>query len=193
MQKPPFPSYREAFRFWLKLGFISFGGPAGQIAIRHQELVEERRWISERRFLHYHWLVPGQMIDGPALGETTPGPLIMVVAFIGFVGGYGTAPFGPEMAALGGVAAAAVVTWFTFLPSFLFILGGAPVVEATHGNMKFTAPLTGITAAVVGVIFNLALFFAYHVLWPQGFGGTFDIFSAVLSVLAIVALLIFKR
>ncbi len=421
MQKPPIPSYREAFRFWLKLGFISFGGPAGQIAIMHQELVEKRRWISERRFLHalnycmllpgpeaqqlatyigwllhgvrggitagvlfvlpaffllcllswiyvsyshlpvvagifygikpavtaivlqatyriggrtlknpvlwgiaacsflalfaldapfplivlcaalaglagsqflpayfsgsghaagvqkdygpaviddamdsegrkrfsfvdlakvlivglilwcapmaalmlwggwghpltqmgwfftkaalltfggayavlpyvfqaavehYQWLSAPQMIDGLALGETTPGPLILVVAFVGFVGGHGAAPFGPEWAILSGFIGAGIVTWFTFLPSFLFILGGAPIVEVTHGNVKFTAPLTAITAAVVGVILNLALFFAYHVLWPQGFEGSFDIFSAVLTVLAAVALLVFKR
>jgi chromate transporter len=85
-----------------------------------------------------------------------------------------------------------VVTYFTFLPSFLFILAGGPLVESTHGNLKFTAPLTGITAAVVGVIMNLAVFFAWHVLWPQGFNGSFDWVAAVISLLAILALFRYK-
>lgn len=109
------------------------------------------------------------MIDGLALGETTPGPLIMVVAFVAFVGAYLQPMFGGDSGFVSGAVAAALVTWFTFLPSFLFILAGGPLVESTHGELTFTAPLTAITAAVVGVILNLALFFAYHVLWPQGF------------------------
>jgi chromate transporter len=117
----------------------------------------------------YGWLTPTQMIDGLALGETTPGPLIMVVAFVGFVGGYVKAVFGPDSLFLAGAVAASLVTWFTFLPSFIFILAGGPLVETTHNDLKFTAPLTAITAAVVGVILNLALFFGYHVLWPKGF------------------------
>ncbi|MBS0552751.1 MAG: chromate transporter, partial [Proteobacteria bacterium] len=133
------------------------------------------------------------MIDGLALGETTPGPLIMVVAFVGFVGGYLKALFGPDALFLAGAAAAMVVTWFTFLPSFVFILAGGPLVESTHGDLKFTAPLTAITAAVVGVILNLALFFGYHVLWPQGFAGPFDAVSALIAVAAAVALLRYKR
>jgi len=133
------------------------------------------------------------MIDGLALGETTPGPLIMVVAFVGFVGAYVKALFGPDALFLAGAVAASLVTWFTFLPSFLFILAGGPLVETTHNDLKFTAPLTAITAAVVGVILNLALFFAYHVLWPQGFGGRFDIPSALIALAAAVALFRFKR
>jgi chromate transporter len=92
--------------------------------------------------------------------------------------------------------AASVVTWFTFLPSFIFILAGGPLIETTHGNLKFTAPLTAITAAVVGVILNLALFFAYHVLWPRGFSdgfsGGFDVISALITLGAAVALFRFK-
>jgi len=133
------------------------------------------------------------MIDGLALGETTPGPLIMVVAFVGFVGGWTREVLGPEALAAGGALAALVVTWFTFLPSFVFILLGGPLVETTHRNLKFTAPLTAITAAVVGVIVNLALFFAYHVLWPKGFGGPFDAVSALIAAAAAVALLRFRR
>ncbi len=417
---PPYPSFREAFRYWLRLGFISFGGPAGQIAIMHQELVEKRRWISERRFLHalnycmvlpgpeaqqlaiylgwllhrtwggivagtlfvlpslfilalltwiylawgdltvvkgvfngikpavvaivgfaawrigsralknrvlwtlaaasflaifafgvpfpwivvtaavlgflggrllpeafaiggghgaggqrwgpalidddtppppharhshlhlarlllaglaiwaiamallppgtlsdmaafftraalvtfggayavlpyvyqggvdgYGWLTGPQMIDGLALGETTPGPLIMVVAFVGFVGAWTKEIFGPDALALAGFAGAAVATFFTFLPSFLFILAGAPLVEATHGKLGFTAPLSAITAAVVGVIVNLALFFGWHVLWPEAseaapFAGPFEWFYALISLAAFLALWRYK-
>jgi chromate transporter len=93
---------------------------------------------------------------------------------------------------LAGAVAATLVTWFTFLPSFLFILAGGPLVESTHGDLKFTAPLTAITAAVVGVILNLALFFGYHVWWPKGFAGTFDWVSVLITLAAAVALFRFK-
>ena len=116
----------------------------------------------------------------------------MVVAFVGFVGGWLQQALGPQALFLGGALAATVVTFFTFLPSFVFILAGGPLVEATHGRLGFTAPLSAITAAVVGVIVNLALFFAYHVLWPQGFGGHFDVLSAGIAVAAGVALFRFK-
>jgi chromate transporter len=132
------------------------------------------------------------MIDGLALGETTPGPLIMVVAFVGFVGGWSKELFGPELLPLAGAAGAGIATLFTFLPSFLFILIGGPAVEATRHEVRFTAPLTGITAAVVGVIINLAVFFAYHVLWPQGFDAGFEWFSALIGIAAFVALFRFK-
>ncbi len=174
--------YTQMGWFFTKAAFLTFGGAYAVLPYVFQAAVE-----------HYHWLSAPQMIDGLALGETTPGPLIIVLAFVGFVGGYGAAPFGPEWMSLAGIMGAAVVTWFTFLPSFLFIFAGAPIVEATHGKMKFTAPLTAITAAVVGVIFNLALFFGYHVLWPQGFAGAFDGFAFVMMVLAALALLAFKR
>ncbi|MDQ5903013.1 MAG: chromate transporter, partial [Pseudomonadota bacterium] len=101
--------------------------------------------------------------------------------------------FGPESLFLGGAIAASLVTWFTFLPSFIFILAGGPLVESTHNDLKFTAPLTAITAAVVGVILNLAMFFGYHVLWPKGFSGSFDWVSALIALAAAVALFRFKR
>ncbi|MBN8489765.1 MAG: chromate transporter, partial [Burkholderiales bacterium] len=142
---------------------------------------------------HYQWLTPAQMIDGLALGETTPGPLIMVVAFVGFVGGWTQALFGPEALFLAGATAACVVTFFTFLPSFVFILLGGPFVESTHGKLGFTAPLTGITAAVVGVIVNLAAFFAWHVLWPQGAAGPFAWPAALIGLGAALALFRYKR
>ena len=137
------------------------------------------------------------MIDGLALGETTPGPLIMVVSFVGFVGGWTKEIFGPESRALAGIAGATVATIFTFLASFLFILVGGPAVEATRHDVKFTAPLTGITAAVVGVVINLAVFFAWHVLWPEAtaaepFVGRFEWFSLLITVGAFVALWRYK-
>ena len=142
-------------------------------------------YVVQAAVLDHGWLTTGQMIDGLALGETTPGPLIMIVAFVGFVGGWQLAPFGPDQLFLAGVAAAIVATFFTFLPSFLFILLGGPLVEATHGDLRFTAPLSAITAAVVGVILNLALFFAAHVLWP---GGAFEWPAALIGLAAAVAL-----
>ena len=141
----------------------------------------------------FQWLTAPQMIDGLALGETTPGPLIMVVSFVGFVGGWSKALFGPEHLMLAGAVAAGVVTFFTFLPSFFFILLGGPFIESTHGKLQFTAPLTAITAAVVGVILNLALFFAYHVLWPQGFAGRFEWAAALIGFAAALALFRLKR
>jgi chromate transporter len=132
------------------------------------------------------------MIDGLALGETTPGPLIMVVTFVGFVGGWLGQLFGADAVFASALLAAAIVTFFTFLPSFVFIFMGGPFIETTHGNLKFTAPLSAITAAVVGVIFNLALFFAYHVFWPAGLAGIIDWFSIALTILATVMVFRFK-
>jgi len=167
--------------FFTKAALLTFGGAYAVLPYVVQGAVD-----------HYQWLSASQMIDGLALGETTPGPLIMVVAFVGFVGGWTKALLGPDALFLAGALAATVVTFFTFLPSFCFILLGAPFIETTHGNLKFTAPLAGITAAVVGVIVNLALFFAVHVLWPQGFGGRFDVTSAVIALAAAGALFRFK-
>lgn len=163
--------------FFTKAALLTFGGAYAVLPYVYQGAVEQ-----------HHWLSGTQMIDGLALGETTPGPLIMVVAFVGFVGGWTHRVLGPDAVFLGGALAATVVTFFTFLPSFIFILVGGPLVEATHGKLGFTAPLSAITAAVVGVILNLALFFAYHVFWPRGFGGSFDVSSAVIAALALVAL-----
>lgn len=167
--------------FFSKAALVTFGGAYAVLPYVYQGGVED-----------YGWLTATQMIDGLALGETTPGPLIMVVAFVGFVGGWSKELFGPESLVLAGIAGAGIATLFTFLPSFLFIFTGGPVVEATRGELKFTAPLTGITAAVVGVILSLAVFFAYHVLWPQGFGGAFEWFALILGVGAFVALFRYK-
>lgn len=167
--------------FFTKAAMVTFGGAYAVLPYVYQGGVE-----------HYAWLSATQMIDGLALGETTPGPLIMVVAFVGFVGGWTKEIFGPEMLPLAGVAGASIATLFTFLPSFLFILLGGPAVEATRHDIKFTAPLTGITAAVVGVILNLAVFFAYHVLWPQGYEAKFEWFSLLIGIAAFVAIFKYK-
>ncbi|MEN8131369.1 MAG: chromate efflux transporter [Pseudomonadota bacterium] len=167
--------------FFTKAALVTFGGAYAVLPYVYQGGVE-----------HYAWLSGTQMIDGLALGETTPGPLIMVVAFVGFVGGWTKEIFGSEMLPLAGAAGAGIATLFTFLPSFLFILLGGPAVEATRHDVKFTAPLTGITAAVVGVVLNLAVFFAYHVLWPQGFEATFEWFSALILAAAFIALFRYK-
>jgi len=172
--------------FFTKAALLTFGGAYAVLPYVYQGAVE-----------HHQWLTAVQMIDGLALGETTPGPLIMVVAFVGFVGGWTHALFGPDALFAAGAAAAIVVTWFTFLPSFLFIFAGAPFIESTHGELRFTAPLTGITAAVVGVIVNLAVFFAWHVLWPQAtgaapFAGPFDWVSLTIGAAATVALFRYK-
>jgi chromate transporter len=168
--------------FFTKAALLTFGGAYAVLPYVYQGAVG-----------HYQWLSATQMMDGLALGETTPGPLIMVVAFVGFMGGYLKALLGADNLFAAGALAAALVTWFTFLPSFIFIFAGAPFIETTHNNLKLTAPLTAITAAVVGVILNLALFFGYHLLWPQGFSGHFDIPSALIALTAAIALLVFKR
>ncbi len=172
--------------FFTKAALVTFGGAYAVLPYVYQGGVD-----------HYGWLTGTQMIDGLALGETTPGPLIMVVAFVGFVGGWTKEVFGPDSLALAGIAGATVATVFTFLPSFLFILIGGPAVEATRHDVKFTAPLTGITAAVVGVILNLAVFFAWHVLWPEAteaapFAGRFEWFSLVITAAAFIALWRYK-
>ena len=168
--------------FFTKAALLTFGGAYAVLPYVNQGAVEQ-----------FGWVTATQMMDGLALGETTPGPLIMVVAFVGFVGGYVKAILGPDSLFLAGALAATLVTWFTFLPSFIFILAGGPFVESTHNDLKFTAPLTAITAAVVGVILNLALFFGYHTLWPQGVAQSLDLSSALIAVGAAIALFKYKR
>ena len=167
--------------FFTKAALLTFGGAYAVLPYVFQGAVEQ-----------FGWVTATQMMDGLALGETTPGPLIMVVAFVGFVGAYAQALLGPDSLFLAGALAATLVTWFTFLPSFIFILAGGPFVESTQNDLKFTAPLTAITAAVVGVILNLALFFGYHTVWPQGFGAPLDITSALIALAAAIALLKYK-
>ncbi|MGC4395379.1 chromate efflux transporter [Hydrogenophaga crocea] len=166
--------------FFSKAALLTFGGAYAVLPYVYQGAVVQHGWLSGP-----------QMIDGLALGETTPGPLIMVVAFVGFLGGWHTGVLGPEARFLGAALAACVVTWFTFLPSFIFILAGGPLVERTHGQLGFTAPLTAITAAVVGVIASLGLFFLVHIAWPVP-GGPVDVAALLIAALAALALLRFK-
>jgi chromate transporter len=171
--------------FFTKAALLTFGGAYAVLPYVYQGGVEQ-----------FGWLTGPQMMDGLALGETTPGPLIMVVAFVGFVGGWGKQVLGPDALFLGAALAACVVTWFTFLPSFIFILAGGPVVESTHGKLQFTAPLTAITAAIVGVIASLALFFIVHIAHSTGATGLFglqiDVAALALAAAAAVALLRYK-
>ncbi|OEC91125.1 chromate efflux transporter [Acinetobacter sp. YK3] len=173
--------YTQMAWFFTKAALLTFGGAYAVLPYVYQGAVN-----------HYGWLSPTQMIDGLALGESTPGPLIMVVAFVGFLGAYNHALLGNHQLFLAGAIGAVIVTWFTFLFSFVFILAGAPIIESTHNELKFTAPLTAITAAVVGVILNLALFFSYHVLWSKGFDHAFNYEAALITVGALIALFKFQ-
>jgi chromate transporter len=163
--------------FFTKAALLTFGGAYAVLPYVYQAAVEQ-----------YQWLTGPQMIDGLALGETTPGPLIMVVAFVGFVGAWSRELFGADQLLAAGIAGASVATFFTFLPSFVFIFVGAPLIESTHGDLRFTAPLSGITAAVVGVVVSLAAFFAQHVF----FAGGVDWFAIVVAAVALVAMVRYK-
>ena len=166
--------------FFTKAAFLTIGGAYAVLPYVYQGGVEQ-----------YAWLTAAQMMDGLALGEATPGPLIMIVTWIGYLGGTARAVFDNTIWA--GIAGAGVATFFTFLPSFLFILAGGPLVEATRDEPHFTAPLTGITAAIVGVILNLAVFFAWHTFWPHGTAATaildnLQLYPLLLAVAAFIAL-----
>ncbi len=163
--------------FFTRAALLTFGGAYAVLPYVAQAAVEQQ-----------HWLNAAEMIDGLALGESTPGPLIMVVAYVGFVAGWLHPMFGAEARALAGIAGACVVSFFSFLPSFVFVLAGAPSAEATQGRLGYTAPLAAVSAAVVGVILQLALYFAGHVLWPQGVNGPVDFASACIASGAWLAL-----
>jgi len=164
--------------FFTKAAMMTFGGAYAVLPYVYQGGVE-----------HFQWLSAAQMVDGLALGETTPGPLIMVVAFVGFVGGWTHEAIAAHPA-LAGMAGAIVAAWFTFVPSFIFILAGGPLVESTRGNIRMTAPLTAISAAVVGVIASLALFFGIHVFHPA---GRWEWPAVVIAAAAAIALMQYKQ
>jgi chromate transporter len=174
--------YPQLAWFFTKAALLTFGGAYAVLPYVYQGAVD-----------HFQWLSANQMIDGLALGETTPGPLIMVVAFVGYLAGHIQHLIGSANPFWFGVLGACVATWFTFLPSFFFILVGGPLIESTHGKLGFTAPLTAITAAVVGVIANLGLFFAYHVFLPLGFEGSISWISIIICVFAGLALFKFQK
>jgi chromate transporter len=166
-------SLRDMGEFFTGAAFLTIGGAYAVLPYVYQGAVE-----------HHGWLTGAQMMDGLALGETTPGPLIMVVTWVGYMGA--------------GLAGATVATFFTFLPSFWFILAGGPLVESTRNELKFTAPLTAITAAVVGVILNLAVFFAWHTFWPKAtdadpFAAPFEWLPVIIAAAAFLALWKYKQ
>jgi chromate transporter len=171
--------------FFLKAAFLTIGGAYAVLPYVYQGAVD-----------HFTWLTGPQMMDGLALGETTPGPLIMIVTWVGYIGGVTKSVLGDPIAA--GLAGAMVATFFTFLPSFWFIIAGGPIIESTRGELKFTAPLTAISAAVVGVILNLAVFFAWHTFWPKAtaaepFSGPFDAIPVVIAIACFIALWKYKQ
>jgi len=140
--------------FFSKAAMVTFGGAYAVLPYVGQQAVE-----------HYGWLQAGQMMDGLGLAETTPGPLVMVLQFVGFVGGWQNP--GPLSPLAAGTLGAAITTWVTFVPCFIWILLGAPHIERLRGNRKISSALTAVTAAVVGVIVNLAVWFGSHTLWPE--------------------------
>ena len=178
--------------FFSQVAVVSFGGAYAVLAYVAQQAVET-----------HHWLLPGEMLTGLGMAETTPGPLIMVVQYVGFLAGYRT----PEMMSplLAGTLAGLLVTWVTFTPCFLWVFLGAPYVEALRGVRSLGAALTAVTAAVVGVILNLAVWFGVHVIFREtvpwhGFGlnlslpvlPSIDIFATILAIAAALAIFRFK-
>ncbi|MCH8686426.1 chromate efflux transporter [Pedomonas mirosovicensis] len=176
----PDDTFTRIATFFSQMAVVTFGGAYAVLAYVAQAAVET-----------YGWLQPGEMLDGLGMAETTPGPLIMVVQFVGFMGGF-RAPgaLDPLVAA---TLAAVLTTWVTFVPCFLWIFLGAPFIERLRGNKALSAALTAITAAVVGVILNLAVWFALHALFAEVrghrlFGGTLDV--PVLSTVNLPALIL---
>jgi chromate transporter len=168
--------------FFSKAAMVTFGGAYAVLAYIAQAAVEQ-----------YGWLRPGQMLDGLGLAETTPGPLIMVTQFVGFMAAWQNhADLNPATA---GVLGALLTTWVTFTPCFLWIFLGAPFIERLRGNVALTSALSAITAAVVGVILNLAVFFAAHVLFPPN-GlvslGRLDLVALGIAVIAFVGMQMWK-
>jgi chromate transporter len=154
--------------FFSKAAMVTFGGAYAVLPYVSQQAVQQ-----------YHWLGPGEMLDGLGLAETTPGPLIMVLQFVGFLGAWHHP--GTLNPLLAGTLGALMTTWTTFVPCFLWIFIGAPHIEQLHGNKALTTTLSAVTAAVVGVILNLAIWFGLHVLIPSP--NHIDWFACVLSAI----------
>jgi chromate transporter len=171
--------HAQVYRFFTLAAFVTFGGAYSVLA-----------YVTQAAVGSYGWLTQTQAVDGLALAETTPGPLIMVLQFVGFMAGWNHLEGMSQT--VSAVTAALVTMYATFLPCFFFIFLGAPYIEVLRGNKNLTAALSGITAAVVGVVLNLALVFGAAVIWPQGFASRPDWFAAALSVLAFLALYRFK-
>ncbi len=167
--------FREGV-FFSKAAMVTFGGAYAVLPYAAQQAVESHGWLSA-----------AQMMDGLGLAETTPGPLVIVLQFVGFMGGYqhpGTMP-----ALLAATLGAAMTVWVTFVPCFLWIFLGAPYIERMRNNVRLTATLSAVTAAVVGVILNLAVWFGHHVLWVN---QTVDWFVLVVAAIAFAGMWKFK-
>jgi chromate transporter len=169
--------HAQEYFYFTKAALVTFGGAYAVLAYVTQAVTVGP----------YNWLAPAQAVDGLALAETTPGPLIMVLQFVGFMAGWNHPPPGLSPAA-SGVVGALVTTYATFLPCFVFIFVGAPYIEVIRGNRSLAGALSGVTAAVVGVILNLALLFGAAVIWPHGLAGGANWFAAALGAAAFVAL-----
>ena len=168
--------FREGI-FFSKAAVVTFGGAYAVLPYVSQQAVE-----------HFHWLAPGQMLDGLGLAETTPGPLIMVLQFVGFLGAWNQpGNLSPLLAATGG---ALITTWTTFVPCFLWVFLGAPYIEKLRGNTRLSSALSTVTAAVVGVILNLAVWFGVHVIFPPG--GNVDWFAIAVCAIAFLGMLRWK-
>jgi chromate transporter len=170
--------HAQEYRFFTQAALVTFGGAYAVLAYVTQAANS------------YGWLMHGQAVDGLALAETTPGPLIMVLQFVGFMAAWNN-PQGLTRTT-SAVMGALLTTYVTFLPCFIFIFLGAPYIEVLRGNKSLTGALTGVTAAVVGVILNLALVFGAAVIWPRGLAGGADFFAAVMSIAAFILLYRFK-
>jgi chromate transporter len=171
------PTFFTEGLFFTKAAFLTFGGAYAVLA-----------YIAQAGVVQYAWLTGSQMMDGLGLAETTPGPLIMVVQFVGFMAGWNYP--GPLSPLGGAVVGSLVATYFTFLPCFLFIFLGAPYIEKFRGNKRLSAALSSITAAVVGVVLNLAVWFGMNVLFPEG--AAFNIFGAAVGLASFVAIQFFR-
>lgn len=172
-------TYSQMSWFFTKAAFLTFGGAYAVLPYVHQASVEQ-----------FQWLTSTQILDGLALGEVTPGPLIMIVAFVGFLGSFKQELLGIENLFWAGALGAIVATWFTFLPSFMFILLGAPLVEMSKQYNRLNQILKFITAAVVGMILHLGSFFMMHVYWPQGFTQQPELLSIGITLVSLYLLFI---
>ncbi len=172
-------TYSQMSWFFTKAAFLTFGGAYAVLPYVHQASVEQ-----------FQWLTSTQILDGLALGEVTPGPLIMIVAFVGFLGSFKQELLGIENLFWAGALGAIVATWFTFLPSFMFILLGAPLVEMSKQYDKLNQILKFITAAVVGMILHLGSFFMIHVYWPKGFTENPELLSIGITLASLYLLFI---
>ena len=168
--------HAQEYRFFTQAALVTFGGAYAVLA-----------YVTQAAVGSYNWLSGAQAVDGLALAETTPGPLIMVLQFVGFMAGWNHPPDGMSQT-MSAIIGALVTTYTTFLPCFLFIFLGAPYIEKLRGNRNLTGALSGITAAVVGVILNLALVFGAAVIWPSGFAGGTNLFALSMSIAAFIAL-----